>query len=164
MSVNKIRSTFSYPKKGTGECDAVRKALLRRLKSHCLEVNSLRLSLASQGHDCMIVLRRSVAGTTHCLDAGLQCSKRPPQGCRLSRERSVFILPYFYQHGHCRAACGLSARGASTKTSCHRGTQFSHRSKLRHSVHFLIAMKHSLDVPIGVGRFAPWTDGYNGAD
>ena len=42
---------------GTGEYDTARKALLRRLKSYCLEVNSSRLSLASQGHDCMIILR-----------------------------------------------------------------------------------------------------------
>jgi hypothetical protein len=76
----------------------------------------------------------------------------------------VFILPYFYKDSRYRAACGPSARGASTKTSCHRGTQCLHRSKLRHSVHFFIAMKHSPDVPIGVGRFAPRTDGYNGAD
>jgi hypothetical protein len=76
----------------------------------------------------------------------------------------VSILPYFYRAAVTEPSAGSFARGASTKTSCHRGTQFLHRSKLRHSVHFLVAMKHSLDVPIGVGRFAPWTDGYKGAD
>jgi hypothetical protein len=30
--------TFSYSKEGTGEYDSVCKALLRKLKSYCLEV------------------------------------------------------------------------------------------------------------------------------
>jgi hypothetical protein len=45
---------------GTGEYDTVRKALLRKLKPYCLEANGLRFSLASlasQGYDCMIILR-----------------------------------------------------------------------------------------------------------